>query len=200
MSEGNSSKTWLFVGLGCGALALIGACVGGAAFFFLFRAGTETLSGPVAIAGPSPVLPAGYRPVTGPNWSFGVPPDWTDVALPPPVIASARTPIPLNGFHTNVNLVTEPFFGDATAYGASNVTTLQAYGTQVVAQTPVMVGALSGLDVEAQWPQNVPPTHTIQRFTASNGTGYAFTCSGPLGNFETVRQQCNEILATFSVQ
>ncbi len=200
MAEGN--KTMLFVGLGCGALALLGLCVGGGAAVFFFTARSEA-PGPVAVGTPTSAsaTPPGYRTVSGPTWSFAVPMGWEDISLPAPVVSSARATSSANGFLTNVNLVTEPFYGDPASYGASNVALLQSVGTvTIISQTPSTVGALPGLDIEAQWPTNAPPTHTLQRFTASGGTGYAFTCSGSLGDFESVRAQCNEILATLNVQ
>lgn len=204
MAEGN--KTVLYIGLGCGGLALLGLCAfaGVGALMMLGRAesAAPVAMGPSAgpaLAPPDAVTPAGFRSISGQGWSFAVPADWQDVFVPRPALVGVRAPDAVDGFYANVNLVTEPFAGDGATYAAASVQALTQHGSQVVGQQPSTVGALSATDVEAMWPRQIPPTHTLQRYTATSGTGYVLTCSGAFGSFETVRARCQEILGTFRV-
>lgn len=141
-------------------------------------------------------VPAGYRPVSDGRYSFFVPSHWESVALPT-VSVALRDPNPIGGFHTNVNVTTEPYMsGDVNSYVALNLIQVRRLAV-ILGQRPAMVGMLPAVDVESLWPNNSPPYRTIQRFAVINGRGYVMTCSGAQATFESARPLCNSILGTF---
>lgn len=209
MAEGGGSKTLLWLGIGCGAFALLGICgLTGLGVWLYVGEQERTARAPL---GPSPVaaeepappaapapLPDGFRRVEGPGWSFGVPDAWAEIPAPPPATVAVRAPSPVGRFHPNVNLVDEPYDGDGAAYGRANLSQLRRVATVVGHQRKSVAGQ-SAYQIEAKWPSNMPPSHTIQRYMSRDGRGYVLTCSGGMGSFAPVRGDCEQILDTFRV-
>ena len=206
MSQGGN-KTWLFVGLGCGVLGLLGACVGTAVLlFFVGEAqndyadmgaygdpGSNPFATPVGdMAAP---VPAGYRPVTGPGYSFAVPGEWNELPADQTLV-SIGSPTMVAGFYPNVNIVSEPFFGDLSTYTASSRLQLVGLGATVQAERPSAVGSSQAVDFDVQTPQSV----ALQRITLRGSTGWVMTCSGGPGTMELVRAQCLQIFETLRLQ
>jgi hypothetical protein len=158
---------------------------------------------PVAVTGPVPTAPAapapllaGYRFVQGEGYVLQVPSDWQRMTVPGPAAMILRASTPIDGtFHVNLNVVSEPFQGDGPGYARASLPQIQAAAT-FRDQRVVQVGGLPGMDIEAQWPNQSPPTRTVQRFAAQRGQGYVFTCAGPITAWEAARAQCALILDT----
>src|SRR5687768_14993073 len=79
-NQSGGTSPWVWVGVGCGGLLLVGLCVGGGAAFWMMRAVPDHVSGPVAQQG-TPSWPTATDP--------GVP-----VAVPtqPPALPTAPRP------------------------------------------------------------------------------------------------------------
>ncbi len=201
----NDNRTWLYVGIGCGALALLGMCIGSAGLAFFFYQKGHAAAAQIEdtpVGAPSAALPAGYRRVGGAGFAFAVPDAWSDAtaSTPAPVLVAERAPIHLGDtFATNVNLVNEPFLGDVDAYTQANIAQIQRMGATIVAQKPATVGGQDAMDVESIAASTAPPTHMIQRYTTRVGKGWVMTCAGPKDGFDGVRAQCMTILDTLRV-
>jgi hypothetical protein len=137
------------------------------------------------------------RSVTGNGWSFEVPEAWVDAPIPGAIVA-VRDTRRTGAFFTNVNLVTEPYRGDGLAYAHANVPVLQQVAT-VLDVRPVDVAGLPGADIESRWPKAEIPYRTLQRFTASGGKGFVFTCSAAENTFADTRPLCEKLLSTLRV-
>lgn len=154
---------------------------------------------PVLAPTAAPAIPAGFRQISGAGFTFAVPASWMDIPPPlPQVVVAARDTTQLGSLFVNANVVTEPFPGDGTAYTSANVVGLGSAAT-ILSQRPVSVGGKVGGDIEARWSNATPSYRTLQRLTASNGTGYVLTCTADDALFEQARPICAAVLDSFRV-
>jgi hypothetical protein len=142
--------------------------------------------------------PPGFRAVTGERWAFAVPSEWAELPAEQPVGARARAPAAAGGFATNVNLVVEPFDGDATEYAARSLAAIAEEAT-VVARRETSTPGVAAIDVEASWTAEVPAFRTVQRYTVAGATGYVLTCAAGEGELAAARAECDRVLETLRV-
>jgi hypothetical protein len=136
-------------------------------------------------------LPAGYKEVTGPGWSYGVPDDWAPAPTSPTVYRAAA---PTGDFYTNINMTTEPFGGDSDSYAKANVKSIgQLTKATIVGQHPVHVGTTDAVQLDSLYPMT-PPYRTIQWMVAKGGTGYVLTCSVAASKLDQEKAKCDVIL------
>lgn len=172
-----------------------------------------SLAAAIAVAGagfpalaPTPVLaqranlPQGFQAVEGDRWSYAIPQDWQATQYPQPGIGN----VTLVSQHESpdgevfVNMVTEPYPGDMQTYLDLNLNNMQSFGFTIHSQTEAMVGSLVGVEVESSVPTE-PATRVLQRFTLADDVGYVLTCRTLEATFESHRDRCSQILATFQV-
>jgi hypothetical protein len=152
-----------------------------------------------------PPLPAGFVEQNGGGWRIAVPSTWKDAAQKGPAAWAVADPQAVDGFHANVNVVTEPFSGDSYDYARANEAALrrEARATVEVARDDVVDGDPT-LVIESRWstsPQGAPVSYrTMQTALASRGTGYVVTCSVAASAFERYRSTCDSIVHSFAVE
>lgn len=147
-----------------------------------------------------------WIPITGTSWSFDVPPDWQNVQPPPSsqpgtmIVSTVTAPPTPRGRFPNVTLVLEPFSqGDGRAYGRAALQMVSQIAT-ILSSREVSVGGRPGFDIEAQWPNNQPPTHALQRVAVSRGFAHIVTCSDTVEAYPRSAALCHRLLDTFRVR
>lgn len=139
--------------------------------------------------------------VSGDRWNFSLPSDWVTTNYPQPgigqVTLEAQYTSPDGGMF--VNMITEPFPGDAETYLQLNLENMQTFGFTVHAQDAAQIGQLDGIQVESSVP-NDPPMRVLQRMTLADGTGYVLTCRTLESTFASYRDRCVTILDSFTVR
>ncbi|MEO1145690.1 MAG: hypothetical protein AAFY26_08840 [Cyanobacteria bacterium J06638_22] len=146
-------------------------------------------------------VPEGFQSVEGDSWAYAIPQDLLETQYPQPGLGN----VTLVSQHESpdgevfVNMVTEPYPGDINSYIQLNLDNMQSFGFEIHSQTEVMVGSLTGAEVESTVPLEPAAARVLQRFTLTNGTGYVLTCRTLEATFETHRDRCSQILRTFYV-
>ena len=147
-----------------------------------------------------------WLPITGTSWSFAVPPDWQNVQPPPSsqpntmIVSTVTAPPTARGRFPNVTLVVEPFSGgDARVYGRAALQMVSQVAS-VISSRDVSVGGRPGFDIEAQRPNNQPPTHALQRVAVSRGFAHILTCSDTVQAYPSSAATCQRMLETFRVR
>lgn len=150
--------------------------------------------------------PRGWQSITGTGWSFAVPPRWENLQPPPSsqpsamIVSSVGAPPSARGRFPNVNLVVERFGGNnPTAYGQAAVAAVSQVAT-VVASGAASGAGRPAFDIEAEWPNNQPPTHSLQRIRVASGNAYVITCSDTVAAWGRSAATCQRILASFDVR
>ncbi|MBD1911976.1 MULTISPECIES: hypothetical protein [unclassified Leptolyngbya] len=144
-------------------------------------------------------VPEGVQVVRGDRWSFAIPQDWQATQYASPNIGNvslvAQYESPDGAIF--VNMVTEPYPGDATSYLELNLQNMQTFGFVIHSQKPIMMGSLAGAEVESSLPEI--GIRVLQRFAIANQTGYVLTCRTLEDAFSEYRSQCSQILNTLQV-
>jgi hypothetical protein len=130
---------------------------------------------------------------------FSVPNGWraypyagTEVAL-----ASPRAE---EGICPNVNLVCEPWDGDAEAYGAACLLALKRSDRAALLSTrAVFTAGVVGLEVDTLWGGGAP-YRTRQRFLARDARGYVITFTAAASAFERSEPVCRAIFASLRLE
>jgi len=151
-----------------------------------------------------PALAAGFVQQSGAGWRIAVPATWKEMAQKGPAAWAVEDPQPVDDFHANANVVTEPFTGDSLDYAKANEADLRSKprATVETVREDVIDGD-STLVVETRWAPTPPSTtsyRVVQTMLASRGTGYVLTCAVSASGFERYRSTCDTILRSFAVE
>jgi hypothetical protein len=154
---------------------------------------------------PIPNREAAWQTLRGVGWTISAPSTWQlhpvpAVPEPAQLIMVLRAPTPMGT--PNVNVVQEPVAGHTSMQFARAAIdyVVQSQAGQIHGTREVSNGAVRTLEVETTWPNNAPPTRSLQRYFVVGPVGITVTCSEIADRFEPARATCARVLGSFAVR
>lgn len=152
---------------------------------------------------PVPNREAAWQTLRGVGWTLSAPPTWELHPVPPvpePAQLILLMRAPSRSGTPNVNVVQEPVAGHTSQEFARAAIdyVVQSQAGQIHATREVSNGAVRTLEVETTWPNNVPPTRSLQRYFVVGPAGITVTCSEIAERFESARATCARVLGSFA--
>ena len=152
---------------------------------------------------PVPNRDAAWQTLRGVGWTISAPASWElhpAPAVPEPAQLILLLRAPTRWGTPNVNLVQEPVSGRSShEFAAAAIAYVQQSQAGVIhGMTEVSNGGVRTIEVETTWPNNAPPTRSLQRYFVVGPVGITVTCSEIADRFEPARATCARVLGSFA--